>query len=162
MILDIPKYDGIGVYKITHTITGGIYIGSSLNCYRRLNQHSKNPQNIKMTEDSALGPFVAEILKKFPDGCTNRELADAERYYCELYDATSERNYNDIVHSRYFHNSRRGKLDDYVFCLLVPKGRKSVISDRAKSLGMSANAYINMLIDADMSIKGNNSPSNSI
>ena len=46
--------------------------------------------------------------------------------------------------------------------LTVPKGRKSVISDRAKGLGMTANAYINMLIDADMSLKGDNSPSDSI
>jgi hypothetical protein len=46
--------------------------------------------------------------------------------------------------------------------LTVPKGRKSVISDRAKSLGMSANAYINMLIDADLPSNGDNSPSDSI
>lgn len=150
MILEIPDYDGIGVYKITHTVTGRIYIGSSVNCYERLKKHSKIPQNLKMSEDAEKGPFVAEIIKSFPDGCTNRELAAAEGYYCELYGAADGNNYNDNVHSRGFHNQRRGNIEDYVIPLNLPKGYKERITEVAKANGESVNAYIKRLIDADL------------
>lgn len=38
--------------------------------------------------------------------------------------------------------------------LVVKKGRKEIISQRAKSLGKATNAYINDLIDADLKEAG--------
>lgn len=150
MIVNIPQYDGPGVYKITHTITGRIYIGSSLNCNARLKRHSKNPQNLKMEHDAAKGVFVAEIVKAFPEGCTNRELAEAEKYYCDFFEASTDKGYNDPNHSYFMHNERRGNTDDFVIPLFLPKGMKAKIRAHADARGESTNSFINRAIDEAM------------
>lgn len=150
MILNIPKYDGIGIYKITNTVTGRVYIGSALNCNARLKQHSKYPQNKKMETDARLGDFTAEILKEFPDGCTNAELAQTEQFYIEHYKSTMSKGYNDKTHSSYCHNYRRGGYTDFVIPLTVPKGCKAKIKAHAEAQGESTNAFINRAIDETM------------
>ncbi len=147
MIVDIPQYDGIGVYKITHSVTGRVYIGSSWNCNARLKRHSREPQNKEMEADAKLGVFTAEILKSFPDGCTNRELAEAEREYCDLYEATTDKGYNVPVHSGVMHCERRGPIDDFAFPVVLPRGMKKIIQNHAKKQGESVNAFINRAID---------------
>lgn len=150
MIVDIPQYTGIGVYKITHTITGRVYIGSSWNCNARLKQHNRCPQNVKMEADAKLGVFTAEILKKFPDGCTNGELADAEREFCDLYEATTDKGYNSPYHSSCMHCERRGSKDGFVFPVYLSKGDKELIKAHAKERKESINAFINRAIDETM------------
>ena len=150
MIDNIPQYDGIGVYKITHPVTGRVYIGSSLNCKKRLEEHSKHPQNKKMEADADLGAFTAEIVKKFPEGCTNKELAAAERYYIQLFETTTDKGYNSPIHGT-THNYRRGSYHDFVFSLTVPKGDKEIIKAHAeKHDGGSVNSFIQRAIKETM------------
>lgn len=146
MIIDIPQYEGIGVYKITHSVNGKIYIGSALNCNARLREHSLHPQNIKMLEDSEKGVFTAEIVKAFPEGCTNRELMEAERYYSKLFATTTERGYNDPFQI-IGHNARRGGIDDFVYSLRIPKKKRQMLKALANDRGESIREYINRAID---------------
>ena len=146
MIDNIPQYDGIGVYKITHSVNGKVYIGSALNCFARLTEHSKLPQNERMLADSEYGFFTAEIVKAFPEGCTNRELMEAERYYCKLFEANTEKGYNDPKQS-VGHNERRGRIDDFVFPLRLSKKQKQLIKAHAdKTDGGNVNGFIQRAI----------------
>ena len=166
MIVSIPDFNGIGVYKITNTATGRVYIGSSVNCNARLKKHSKYPQNKEMAKDAEKGVFIAEIVVRFPNGCTGRQLWQAER---ELYLQYREsgKAYNHISHSP-LHNYRRGNIDDYIYppepkpkkthhkpeCdrvyFATPKGKRAIIQAHAERRGESTNAFINRAIDEAM------------
>lgn len=113
MIVDIPTYNGPGVYMIKNSVTGRVYIGSSINCNARLKRHSKHPQNKAMEQDACKGFFTAQIIKKFPEGCTNRQLADEE--YAWRIKAKDE--YGDKCYNSHYetHCQNRGNLDDFIY-----------------------------------------------
>ena len=160
MIVDIPQYDGIGVYKITNIATGRVYIGSSINCNARLKKHSKHPQNQQMEADAKISNFTAEILLKFPNGCTGRQLRDAEYKFCIEHRRKGEI-YNHPSHFP-VHNYQRGNPDDYIYPkhkqtklyreydrinFTVPKGTKEQLKAYAKKYdGGSVNDFIRRAI----------------
>lgn len=145
-IHSIPEYAGIGVYKIVNPINGRVYIGSALDCKARLNQHNRNLPNDEMQKDCPVNGFLCEIIQKFENGCTNRELAAAEVKHYEEYLKKPAGVYNrsDI---RPQHNARRGDIDDYIFGVRVPKGKRQEIQEHAEKMGESTNAFIQRAID---------------
>ena len=74
-----------GVYKITNTITGDFYIGSSNNIEHRWANHKscsswKNQPNFKLYKDMAqygLGNFIFEVLEETAD------IREREQYWIE-------------------------------------------------------------------------------
>ena len=86
-----------GVYKITNTITGDFYIGSSKNIKQRWIDHKKpsrwkqcpnNPMYMDM-EKYGLDKFVFEILEEVEEG----KLKETEQEFIELLKPTYN-NYN--------------------------------------------------------------------
>ena len=88
-----------GIYKITNTITGDFYIGSSKNVKRRWtehkspsrwNKHPNNPMYIDMQEYGK-DKFAFEILAEVEAG----SLKEKEQYFIELLKpAYNDRNAN--------------------------------------------------------------------
>lgn len=92
----------IGIYKLTNTVVGLSYIGSSINIERRKNEHFSslrccthyNKKLQRAVDTYGLENFTFTILKV----CTEEELGSLEEYYIKLYDSF-ECGYNntDIV-----------------------------------------------------------------
>ena len=86
----------IGVYKITNTITGDFYIGSSKNIKRRWESHKwpskwkryPNNQLYKDMQEYGTDKFVFEVLAEVEAG----SLKDAEQKFIETLNPT----YNNI------------------------------------------------------------------
>lgn len=81
----------IGIYKITNTANGKVYIGQSTQLFRRLDSHQvdlKNNhhhnQHLQNSYNKYGDVFEIEIIKYCND---ESELDDLERYYIEYYDA---------------------------------------------------------------------------
>ena len=91
IILNIPDYDGVGIYMIKNLITGKVYIGSSVNVKTRIKQHDyafkKGTCNQKFLEDIEKGhKFTCVILEKY-DMISRYELRDRESYFVNKYDS---------------------------------------------------------------------------
>lgn len=89
----------IGIYKITSP-TGRVYIGQSINIsyrfstYRRLNKGCKNsPKLYSSLLKHGYINHKFEVLEE----CSVELLNERERYYQELFDATSDKNLNCIL-----------------------------------------------------------------
>ena len=149
VITDIPLYDGIGIYKITHSITKRVYIGSSVHCNKRLKEHNRMLPNNEMERDGESGSFTAVILQEFPNGCTNRELKEAESFYLKEAIERGEAVYNSPQHSP-AHNQVRGAIDEYILLLHLPIDKKEQIKALAESKGYNMKDYILKLIDNDI------------
>ena len=88
-----------GVYKITNTITGDFYIGSSNDvkkrwkehkCQSRWNEYPNNPMYLDMQEYGK-DKFVFELLAEVEEG----KLKEKEQYFIELLKpAYNDRNAN--------------------------------------------------------------------
>ena len=81
-----------GIYKITNTLNQMCYIGQSVDCRKRWNEHCKcgvgidTPQGNKLykaMQEDGLENFTFEILEK----CTPEELNEKEKYYIDLYNS---------------------------------------------------------------------------
>ena len=72
MINKSPFYDGIGIYSITDTVTGKIYIGSSRDVQKRFKQHKKSFEN---------GKGNSGLCNAYQQGHKLREL-----YYINKFD----------------------------------------------------------------------------
>ena len=78
----------VGVYKITNTINGSFYIGSSLNVKHRMSVHrcksmwKQLPSNKMYQDMESIGvhKFTFEIIEE----CPKEILRDREQYYIEL------------------------------------------------------------------------------
>lgn len=146
VITDIPLYDGIGIYKIIHSKTKRVYIGSSVHCNTRLKEHNRMLPNIEMEQDAEQGSFSAVILQEFPNGCTNRELMKAESFYLEEAKRKGETVYNSPLHCP-IHNQVRGDIDDYIFLLHLPIEKKEQLKALAERKGYCIKSFILKLID---------------
>lgn len=97
VLMDIPQYDGIGIYALIDD-AGKMYIGSSINVKRRLAEHSKGLANGKehksLVDAVEQGrQFRCEILEKIPYGCNTYHLREREHFYITKYD-TVKSGYN--------------------------------------------------------------------
>lgn len=83
----------IGIYKITNRITSLVYIGQSVNIYKRWTNHrasafnaNSKDYNIPLYQDMrkyGLQNFIFEIIEE----CDSKELNDREQYWIEYYDS---------------------------------------------------------------------------
>jgi len=79
-VIDIPDYEGIGVYAIINNRSQKMYIGSSQNVKKRIKQHSLSPI-LTMKNDIQNGDtFSVEILEMLPYGCYQCDLYGQNRY----------------------------------------------------------------------------------
>lgn len=83
----------IGIYKITNTITGEVYIGQSNDIARRWSEHKKiaksQARNTKLYQAMnkyGLDSFKFEILEE----CNLSQLNEREKYYIEKYDSINQ------------------------------------------------------------------------
>lgn len=83
-----------GIYKITNTKTGKVYVGSSSNIEKRFFEHKRDLENnrhhsYKMQKDfnikKNIGDFIFEIVEELNG--TKQELFRKEQYYIDKYDA---------------------------------------------------------------------------
>jgi len=88
----------IGIYKITNPI-GHVYIGQSVDIYRRWLAHKCNPR-VASTSDLGLSiskygfdSHLLEIIKI----CDPNELNFYERYYQDLFDCAGENGLNAVL-----------------------------------------------------------------
>ena len=76
----------IGIYKITNTINGKVYVGQSVDINRRWRQHKNSELDYplyKAFKKYGIENFTFEVLEE----CTITELNERERYYIQLYDS---------------------------------------------------------------------------
>lgn len=92
IIINIPDYEGIGVYSLTNNENGKIYIGSSINVKARILQHlysfhslNCNPKFIQDLHNN--NTFSAQIIEKFSYGISEYELRNKEFFYIKKYDS---------------------------------------------------------------------------
>lgn len=88
IIVNIPEYDGAGIYRIENIRTGKAYVGSSVNIQKRIKAHDQAMRyghcNIRFWEDVKQGDkFTVTILEKMGIP-TRHELYQRENYYIEL------------------------------------------------------------------------------
>lgn len=83
----------IGIYKITNKLNGKSYIGQSIHCGKRLDEHCKGKQYIdNIIKEEGVENFNFEILKTIPD--KKDELCYWEDYYIIKYNTYFPNGYN--------------------------------------------------------------------
>ena len=107
----------IGIYKITNTITGDFYIGSSKNvkirwanhkCQSTWKKHPNNPMYIDM-QKYGLDKFAFEIIAEVEED----KLKEAEQKFIELLKPTyNNRNANGLNVERYKEYQKEYKKSD--------------------------------------------------
>lgn len=81
----------IGIYKIPNKLNGKSYIGQSIHCGRRLDEHCNGNQLIdEVIQLEGIENFTFEILKQ----CDKSELAKWEDYYIIQYNTMFPEGYN--------------------------------------------------------------------
>ena len=81
----------IGIYKITNKLNGKSYIGQSVHCGKRLDEHFKGDLFIDQTiQLEGIENFTFEILKIVP----REELSYWEDYYIKEYNTMFPNGYN--------------------------------------------------------------------
>lgn len=104
----IPKKAGI--YKLTCSVNGKIYIGKAINLYNRLIQHKCRAKKTKgswLFENAIIkygwdsfAVDILEIMEPFDKLKDNSILLGKESYYIEKYDSTNrEKGYNIQKHA---------------------------------------------------------------
>lgn len=86
-IIDVPDYDGIGVYAIINNRNKKIYIGSSQNVNKRIKQHKSSPMSSMKIDIENGDTFSVNILEKLPYGCNQFYLFERELYFIQKYDS---------------------------------------------------------------------------
>lgn len=81
----------MGIYKITNKITGKSYIGQSVHCGKRLDEHCKGNQLIdEEIQLNGISNFTFEIVRE----CNKSELSFWEDYYIIKYNSYFPNGYN--------------------------------------------------------------------
>lgn len=81
----------IGIYKITNKNNGKSYIGQSVHCGKRLDEHCGGDQFIdKVIQLEGVDSFTFDILKE----TTREELSYWEDYYIMKYNSIFPNGYN--------------------------------------------------------------------
>ena len=91
VIVNIPDYDGPGIYMIRNIETGKVYIGSSRHIMQRIKSHDRTFRkklcNARFLEDIEKGhKFTCTIIEKY-DSITRKELLDREKHFVKMYDS---------------------------------------------------------------------------
>ena len=90
------------VYKLTNTVTGKYYVGSTFNLYSRMKyhrySHNRNPNKELGNDIEKYGwdAFSVEVLEE----CTRENVRERERYYIESLNAV-EVGYNQTKSTTY-------------------------------------------------------------
>lgn len=81
-----------GIYMLKDLLSEKIYIGQSIDIYRRLLQHKNYRKNYIDQTISIIGSqnFMVKILEQ----CSIEELDEREKYYISYYDSTIPMGYN--------------------------------------------------------------------
>lgn len=81
----------IGIYKITNKLNGKSYIGQSVHCGKRFDEHYKGNQLIdEVIQIERIENFTFEILKEV----SNEELSYWEDYYIAKFNTMFPNGYN--------------------------------------------------------------------
>jgi group I intron endonuclease len=110
-----PMQPQAGIYKFTCLINSKVYIGKSINLYKRINWHknySRNPKNkyifhkaiMKYGWDS-FNVEILEIFDNFDKSKDNQSLLEREAYYIEFFDSSNKSKGYNICK---FSNDRTG------------------------------------------------------
>lgn len=84
----------IGIYKITHKITGKSYIGQSNNIERRFGEHKTAGSKSRIPVDIAIQKYGADMfLYEILEICGTEELNEKETYWIRLFN-TNKTGYN--------------------------------------------------------------------
>ena len=96
----------IGIYKITNSINGKIYIGKSTNIFERWSEHWTSSRNINkratnLHKDIAkygIENFCFEILEI----CESKNLTEEEDYFINYFQSWGDNGYNEKTSNCYF------------------------------------------------------------
>lgn len=93
--MNIPEYDGIGVYALIDKENGKRYIGSSKNVKKRICQHIKSFENKKCSNKLLVAveqghEFDIEILERIPYGVNQFFMFERETFYIKKYNALED------------------------------------------------------------------------
>lgn len=137
----------VGIYKITNTITGDFYIGSSKNVKRRLESHKKpsvwkqHPNNLLYQDMQKYGTdkFVFEIIAEVEV----EQLKEAEQQFIETLKPTyNDRNADGLNVERFKEYQKEYQKSDK----RKESNRKYQKSDKGKeSQRKASNKYQNQL-----------------
>ena len=107
------------VYKLTNTVTGKFYVGSTFNLHTRMKyhrySHKKNPNKALGSDIAKYGwnAFRVDVLEE----CTRENVRDRERFYIESlravelgYNLTKATKYGDLMRDM---NARNWKNPEY-------------------------------------------------
>lgn len=162
IIINIPDYEGIGVYSLTNNENGKIYIGSSINVKARILLHlysfhslNCNPKFIQDLHNN--NTFSAQIVEKFSYGISEYELRNKEFFYIKKYDSLKN-GYNCTPSSyldpklkhAYIMPPQQQKSKLKRIPLDVQKEKYEEIKSAAERSGESVNGYIKKAIDERM------------
>lgn len=78
-----------GIYKLTNTVNGKVYIGQSINIGRRINEYKNGLFNAHMAH--AVMHYGIDVLDMdVIERCVPEELDDREAYWIAYYDSTDQ------------------------------------------------------------------------
>lgn len=89
-ILNIPEYNGIGIYALKNEQNGKMYIGSSKNIRKRILQHKNSPPSATKEDIQHGDTFTAMILEKLPYGSNQFYMFAREAYFIKKYNVLNE------------------------------------------------------------------------
>ena len=131
----------IGIYKITNKLNGKSYIGQSIHCGKRLDEHCSNKKQFidETIELEGIQNFTFEILEE----CNKEELNEREDYYIEKYNTMFPNGYNKrwniSKNSQKKQEVKREKepkvlnTDYYTIYCMPECGRKKFIKQKEKN-----------------------------
>lgn len=92
-IKDLPKI--IGIYKFTNKITNMVYIGQSVNIFKRYYEHTKNPITLidKAILTFGINNFDFEILMEFKEN-DKLLMSESEYFYMDKFNSIVPNGYN--------------------------------------------------------------------
>ena len=162
LIINIPNYEGIGVYSLTNNENGKIYVGSSINVKARILQHLYSFHSLncnqKFIQDlNNDNTFSARIIEKCPYGISEYELRKREYFYIKKYNSwksgynITPGNYLDPkLKQKYILPPQHQNSELKRIPLDVQKEKYEEIKAAAGRAGESVNGYIKKAIDERM------------
>ena len=178
-IVNLPEYEGIGVYALVNNRNQKMYIGSSQNVRQRIIQHKSSPPS-SVKEDIQRGDtFTVKILEMLPYGSNQFDMFSRETHFIQHYD-TLNTGYNRakttcstkeelLTSLEYFKNN--SEMSNYIKNIISKRERPiyakpnekntirhipidaaffSLVQKHAASMGESMNSFVIRAIDEAM------------